>query len=201
MGQKTDIISIMKSLRLSRPHAIMMVGIPGSGKTFFAEHFAATFGAPYINSSSFQELARDEQSAETLVAMALAEITKTNQTFIFEGYSDSRVRRTEFARLMASKGYKPMIIWVQTDESTARSRALKTQAMAADTFTAVLNKFSAPHQLEKPIVISGKHTYASQAKVVLSRLSAEARPTDDAAIAPAPRATPGRPDSRSITIR
>ncbi len=190
----------MKSLRLSRPHAIMMVGIPGSGKTYFAEQFAATFGAPYINSSYYQALAKDEEAAEALIAMTLAEITKTKQTFIFEGYSDSRVRRTEFARLMSSKGYKPLIIWVQTDEATSRNRALKAHSLAADAFTAILSKFSAPHPLEKPIVISGKHTYASQARVVLSRLSAEARPADDAP-APALRTTPNRPDGRSVTIR
>lgn len=189
----------MKSLRLSRPHAIMMVGIPGSGKTFFAEQFASTFGAPYINSSNIQVASRDEESAEYIVAMMLGEIMKTGQTFVFEGYSDSRVRRTEFARMAASKGYKPLIIWVQTDEATSRSRTLKANSMSIEAFTGKVNKFSAPHPLEKPIVISGKHTYLSQARVVLNRLSAEARPADDTSHTP--RTAPNRPEGRSITIR
>ena len=188
----------MKSLQLSRPHAIMMVGIPGSGKTFFAEKFAATFGAPFIDSLAIEALAKDEQSAGALIALTVGEVAKTKQTFVFEGNADSRVRRGEFARWASSRGYRPLFVWVQTDEATSRARTLKSKSLSKQEFDATLARFSPPHPDEKPIVISGKHTYASQAKVVLSHLSAEARPTEEPK--PSTIAAP-RPATRSITVR
>lgn len=189
----------MKSLRLARPHAIMMVGIPGSGKSFFAQRFADTFGAPYVDSLAIEALAKDTAAAGSLIAMQVNEIAKTNQTFVFEGNSDTRVRRTEFARWARSRGYQPLIVWVQVDEATGRARTLKAQTMSESEFTAIMRDFSPPHSDEKPIVISGKHTYASQAKVVLSHLSRVARTEDEPA---QPRqAVPSRPNSRTITVR
>lgn len=188
----------MKSLRLARPHAIMMVGIPGSGKTFFAEKFAATFGAPFIDSLAIEALAKDEKAAGTLIALTVGEIAKTKQTFVFEGNADSRVRRTEFVRWASNRGYQPLIVWVQTDEATSRTRTLKAKSLTKEEFIATIADFSPPHRDEKPIVISGKHTYASQAKVVLRQLSAEARPANDAI--PRPIAEQ-RPSVRSITVR
>lgn len=189
----------MKSLRLARPHAIMMVGIPGSGKTFFAEKFAATFGAPFIDSLTIEALAKDEQSAGALIALTVGEVAKTKQTFVFEGNADSRVRRSEFARWASNRGYQPLIVWVQTDKATSRARTLKAKSLNKEDFDSILAKFSPPHPDEKPLVISGKHTYASQAKVVLQHLSAEARPADEP-VAP-PRPTTVRPAVRSITVR
>ena len=38
----------MKSLSPANPRVLFVVGIPGAGKTYFAEQFAETFGAPFI---------------------------------------------------------------------------------------------------------------------------------------------------------
>ena len=186
----------MKSLHLTQPHAIMMVGIPGSGKSFFAGQFSDMFNAPYIDSLAIEARSRDGAAAGELIAMVLAEIAKTGQTFIFEGNSDSRVRRTEFSRWARERGYQPMLVWVQADQATSLSRSLKAKTLDREQFKAAIRGFSAPHPDEKPVVISGKHTYASQAKVVLGHLSKENRPVE----AKAPERT--RPSGgRSITIR
>ncbi|NCU37936.1 hypothetical protein EOL96_02660 [Candidatus Saccharibacteria bacterium] len=188
----------MKSLRLARPHAIMMVGIPGSGKSFFASKFAETFGAPYIDSLVIEAHAKNTESAGALIAIMVGEVAKTSQTFVFEGNSDTRARRTEFARWARSKGYQPLFVWVQIDESTAKNRTLKSQSLTADGFAAVMQDFSPPHHDERPIVISGKHTYASQARVVLNHLSRDGKLETDT---PARTAPPARPAGRSVIVR
>ncbi|MBI3889304.1 hypothetical protein HY312_01855 [Candidatus Saccharibacteria bacterium] len=38
----------MKSLNLTKPHLIVVVGIPGAGKTYFGQQFSTTFNAPYL---------------------------------------------------------------------------------------------------------------------------------------------------------
>ena len=179
----------MESLHLSRPYAIMMVGVPGSGKSFFASQFAETFHAPYVDSLAIEKLSRDGEAAGELIGLMLGELVKTTQSFVFEGNSDSRVRRTEFARWARAKGYHPLFIWVQADQRTALKRSLKG-GMTRDTFAAIMREFSAPHEDEKAIVISGRHTYASQARVVLAVLSKDARPSQSISTTAANTTTP-----------
>lgn len=177
----------------------MMVGVPGSGKSFFAEKFAETFGIPYIDSLVLEKNSKDDTAASTLIGYMLANLTKTGKSFIYEGNSDSRVRRTEFAAWARTKGYTPLFIWVQTDVSTSLDRALRAKSLTKDEFQSSVKSFSPPHPLEKATVISGKHTYASQAKVVLKRLSQDSRPA--ASVAPSPRPGNTSTPQRTITIR
>lgn len=177
----------MKPVHLSRPHAIMMVGLPGSGKTFFAQQFAETFNAPFINAAYVEERGRDEEASSELNAMFLGEIARTNQTFIYEGDSLSRTHRTDFARWARMHNYQPLFVWVQVDESTCRRRVLKAQTMTAEQFDSAVKRFSEPHVHEKPIVISGKRTYATQARTVLSRLGSENRSAARPSVQPAER--------------
>ena len=86
----------------------MMVGLPGSGKTFFAQQFAETFNAPFINAAYVEERGRDEEASSELNAMFLGEIARTNQTFIYEGDSLSRTHRTDFARWARMHNYQPL---------------------------------------------------------------------------------------------
>lgn len=177
----------MESLQLNRPYAIMLVGIPGSGKSFFGVQFAETFGAPYIDSITLEKLSRDEEASGELVGIMLGEVAKTHQTFVFEGNSDSRTNRSEFSQWARSKGYQPILVWVQTDQQTSLKRALKTGSSTKESFEQTLKSFSPPHPDEKAIVISGKHTYSSQARTVLAVLSRGTRPQNT------PLATPVRP--------
>jgi predicted kinase len=176
----------------------MMVGIPGSGKSFFASRFAETFHAPYVDSIVIEQLSRDSAAAGELIGVLLGEIAKTKQTFVFEGNSDSRTHRTEFARWARNKGYQPVFIWVQTDQRTSLQRSLKAKSVSRDAFGEILRGFSAPHEDEKAIVISGRHTYASQARVVLAQLSKIARPQS---ATPAARPASVQAPRRSISIR
>lgn len=162
----------MKSLSLSQPHAIVMVGIPGSGKTFFAEKFAETFGAPFVASQHFIEFAKDEKAADSLAAYAMELLAKTGQSMILEVRTASRMQRSDLTKQLKKFGYTPLYVWVQTDPQTAASRSLKAHAMSKEEHEQHIKQFSAPHASEKVLVISGKHTYATQARAVLKRLSA-----------------------------
>ena len=189
----------MKSLQLSRPYAIMMVGIPGSGKSFFASKFADTFSAPYIDLADIDPLSRDIDAAGEMTIKFLSEITKTKQTFIFEGNSGTRARRTEFARWARERNYVPLFVWTQTDQTTAKKRCAKLGSHSKEQFADEIRDFSQPHPDEKPVVISGKHTFASQARTVLNYLGRQNRPA-----AASPITTPKRPPvvaGRSVTVR
>jgi gluconate kinase len=182
----------MKSLRLSRPHAIMMVGIPGSGKTFFAEKFAEMFNAPFINTSIIESACK-EGEAGRVIGYMVNEIAKTQQTFVYEGNADTRVSRTEFGKWARTSGYQPLYVWVQIDTATAKTRTKKTGVIGEDEFDFTVKSFSAPHPDERSIVISGKHTYATQAKVVLNHLSKSNRQPQSQQETQTPPVQPSQP--------
>lgn len=185
----------MKSLSLSSPHIIAMVGMPGVGKTHFADQFAETFAAPFINQHLLEASGIDEPKASEISLKLLQEIMKTKQTAIYEGTTDRRVDRMELARAAREKGYKVLFVWVQTDPATAKQRALKQ--MPADTYERFAKRFSAPHDSEPCVVISGRHTYATQAKTLLKRLT---QPRARASDTSADTTVPARPSIGRIHI-
>lgn len=171
----------MKSLQLPTPRLIIMVGIPGSGKTFFGEHFASTFGTPFISEYNLIEQGNaDEESAQTIARIFLQELLKTQRTLVYDGTSGARIERQELAKTARDAGYAPLFVWAQTESSTAKQRAQKRShhgGLSDHQFDTHIKHFSAPHVTEQAVVISGKHTYPSQLKIVLKRLVEPRDPT------------------------
>lgn len=204
----------MKSLSLTKPHIIVMVGVPGSGKSFFAEKFAETFHAPYISRDKISTLVPDITIADKLVLLHLAEFVKTKQSIIVEGPTLTRAERSDIAKLARRAGYECLLVWVQTHQDTARMRSVKSakngkisSVRTPSEFEQQVKRFNAPTAQEKPVVISGMHTYATQARAVLKKLSSE-RTEEAAQVRPPARDTrdnqtpppPQAPARRSITI-
>jgi len=198
----------MKPLNLSTPHLIIMTGIPGAGKTFFAERFAETFRAPFVSfdkilSEAFPDKtpsSDDLAKVNNLVEYMLEELFKNNHTIIYEGPTHTKASRLTVARYAIDHKYSPLLVWVQTESMASKLRATKkvkgVPSMTSEQFDSLISKYHAPGDIEKPVVISGKHTYASQLKIVLSRLIKPGQ--NDAPSQNKPeRSNPGR----QITIR
>jgi len=166
----------MKPLTSASPHAIIMIGIPGSGKSTFADRFADTFQAPIISQTKLQrEYGLRAADAGALRDTILAEYMKTHRTVLIDGGYNVRETREALVRRLVKAGYRPLVIWVQTDTAEAYRRAVKPyprgSGMLDDEFDYELSSFEAPGDKEKMIVISGKHTYTSQLKIVLKQLA------------------------------
>lgn len=179
----------MKPLTPNNPHAIIMLGIPGSGKSAFADRFAETFQAPIINQSLLmQTTSLSEANIAPVIDTFMTEIIKTNRTFLFEGATTTKAARDALVKKLRAAGYIPLLVWVQTESLESRRRALKPfpqgSGMTEAEFDSAVANFQAPTAAENPVVVSGKHTYASQLKIVLRHLSL-ARP--ESRVAPARR--------------
>ncbi|HRQ87146.1 MAG TPA: AAA family ATPase [Candidatus Saccharibacteria bacterium] len=165
----------MRSQTPSTAHVVILVGIPGAGKSFFAEYFAKAFNAPLVNVHTIaQTLDIDETAAFKVGDMLLGELFKTGRTIVYEGPTSTKQQRKDIAKRVASAGYQPLFVWVQTESSTAKSRvARKTHAgkrLTGSEFEEQVRAFQAPTEKEKCLVISGKHTFSSQLRVVLKHL-------------------------------
>ncbi|HYG83810.1 MAG TPA: ATP-binding protein [Verrucomicrobiae bacterium] len=210
----------MKSLSLTTPLVIIMTGLPGAGKSFFARQFADMFRAPLVSVDKLRyEILEnptfsppEQQQLATLADYQIEETMKTQQTIIVDGYPATRIDRLRLEKLAKKHGYKNLLIWVQTDEATAKFRATKrspqtqeetsSRNIQPDQFSQLAKRFVAPTPSEAYVVISGKHTYATQAKVVLKKLT-ENRPTTTTIQPPAPERSVNPPLSaprRSIII-
>lgn len=195
----------MKSLQLSKPHLLIVVGGPGSGKSTFATKFSETFHAPFIDGGRIASYTHDSQTASRLIAGIMSEVQKTNQTIIYEPITGTRTERAEIAKMASKAGYSPLLIWVQTDKYVAESRATRKSRtnphpIDAEEFERATKRFTTPGPNEKHVVISGMHTYATQAKAVLRRLSDSSAARTSTTPAPA-RPTQQSMPRRSVTVQ
>lgn len=182
----------MKALNLAMPYVIFVIGKPGVGKTQFAAKFSEMFGLPYIESDRLRRAITTQPSFSTaeqevvdqLMTLQMSELFKTKTTFLLEGSTEAKTVRQNLAKFAKSQGYEPLFVWVQTDQATAHARATKPSRlnthkqtpMTQARYDQLSRRFTAPAENEKPVVISGKHTYGSQIKSVLKRLALKNRP-------------------------
>ena len=161
----------MEGNKKNKPRALLIFGAPCSGKTTFAEKFAKKFGLAWYD---IDEIMDENGFARQTMLSVLEYIMRTRQTILIEGGLSTESNRTELRNLVRKCGYEPALIWVQTDVSTIRSR-LKTKyrsvAKAKQHFNDKTSEMEAPADYEKPIILSGKHTFETQARHAITGLA------------------------------
>lgn len=190
----------MKSIHLDQPHVLLMVGAQGSGKSTFAREFAQMFGAPLVDLEQFYTQITDAKVTDAIAMYMTAEFLKTKQTILVDLDESTNKQRASLAALARKHGYKFRIIWVQTDAPTiayrlSRKHKLPEHDPRIQQSTA---SFQPPRTSEKPIVISGRHTFATQARGVLKKLVEARKTTPASPVVPdrAPAARASRIDIR-----
>ena len=150
--------------------AILVFGAPCSGKTTFSKQFASQFNATFYD---LDALKQEHNLSRQFILLLVEQIARTGSTLVFEGGIDTEKDRREIAEILRSAGYSPTLVWIQTDVSTVRMRLknkLKSVEKAKTVYDARVKALEAPSDAEAPIVLSGKHTYATQLKQVLTQL-------------------------------
>lgn len=155
----------------SKPRALLIFGAPGSGKTTFGEKFAKKFGLAFYD---FSKLKEKHGFSRANLLVILEQILKTKQTILFEGEIGTEKEREEVRNLLRENGYEPSLIWIQTDVATIKVR-LKTRykdpTKAKEIYEKAVGEIEAPAEFEKPIILSGKHTFETQTKHVITGLA------------------------------
>ena len=155
----------------TQPRAILVFGAPGSGKTTFAEKFSKKFHAAFFD---LGELEKENSLDRKNTLFLLEQIAKTNATLVIEGILDTERERTEVRNILRRAGYNPSLVWIQTDVNTIRQRLkLKNRSAtkAKQEYETRISRMEAPSEVEAPIVLSGKHTFETQLRHVLTQLA------------------------------
>lgn len=178
----------MKSLQLQKPHLLVVIGLPGSGKSFFASQFSANFSAPYLDYEEYRRLIGNDLTAARLASNTLAQLIRTRQTIIIEGIGSSADDRHEIALIAKKNDYGVLYIWVQTEPQTALRRAMNAKdfPISQHEFTERAGHFEILQKADAFIVISGRHTYATQARAVLKKLIIDRPKTEPSLRHPVP---------------
>ncbi len=169
-----------------KPNLIMLVGLPGSGKTFFGQRFAKEYNIPFININQLRysltdqpkyDKAENQRLTATSINL-LNQLFRTKQSILFEANLNARVSRKAYAKLAVKNGYNPLIIWVKGSQEESKYRSLvknpqkpKDFIISEQLFDKLATQFTPPNKTEPTIVISGKHAFKNQYKMVLKKLA------------------------------
>lgn len=197
----------MKPSSLLQPTLFLMVGVPGAGKSYFARQFGEKYGVPCVSADRLRmEMFNEPQytPAEQAIVNRVAdyvvdEMLKTKRSFMVDGLMGNvRSQRAALVRRAREAGYHSLVVWVQVDETTARSRSLKRNTKKAEdkynppmpetAFTGLFKQLTQPNSEENYVVISGKYTFSTQKTAIIRKLPRSSEPsskptTDNAASA------------------
>jgi predicted kinase len=171
------------------PIVMVMVGLPGSGKSFFATQFSNSLNCPLVSEDKIRWMLfsnhtyNDNENAivKQVADMMITELFRTKKTFILDGGYNSRTCRATLSTQAKKAGYRVVTVIVQTDEPTAKQRSLKRnskrtgdrykQSLSGAEFATQVKQYQAPLRIDKTAVaISGKHTYSTQARTILKKI-------------------------------
>lgn len=162
---------------------IVLVGYPGAGKSRFGTNFAEVVNIPLISLEKLETI-----NAPQALPYMLSQLLKTKSNFIYDGDSHNDKLRNSLSKIAKQNGYETLFVWLQTEMATARARH---GAKSSDKdFDSLISSFIPPTQKGDLIVISGKHAFSTQMRMVLGRL------LDHKSNRPAPK-----PPARKINIR
>ena len=178
----------MQKVIPSKPLLILLYGFPGAGKTHFArqltEHLqAAHVQGDRIRSELFEtpRYDREENDVVThLMDYMTGEFLSAGMSVIYDINAMRISQRRVLRDLTRKVNAQPILIWHQIDPDSAFARATKRDRRKADDkyspsidrqmFDRITVNMQNPQNNEEYIVISGKHTFATQLSALMKRL-------------------------------
>ncbi len=186
----------MKS-RLNSLALFLLVGRPGSGKTYLARHLSKQLATPIVSMERIRQtilkrptlLPGEESTVWRVGAMMVEGYLSAGVSVISDMVASTVDQRAELLRLAHFFQATPLIIWQRTDQATAWSRCQNRQPARRidDAFSLKLSKttFNAldrqlePPRREKAIIVNGCQPADSQlAAITLRLVEIQLLPTD-----------------------
>ena len=179
----------MSQLQLTPPLLIVTMGYPGAGKTFFARQFAETYKIPHVSEERIRfelfekpQFNDDEQDIITrILNYNLEQLMLTKVPIVCDGLFSRQKSRKALFDIAKRYGYRTLTVWVQTDASTVKHRAMRRDKRSLDNqysfaldladFERLCAQLQRPSEKEPSIVLSGKNAFKGQSLAVLKKIT------------------------------
>lgn len=166
----------------------MLYGFPGAGKSYFARQLCEQLQAAHVQGDRIrselfasQQYDKQENAVVTqLMDYMTQEFLGTGLSVVYDTNAMRQNQRHALRELARRTHSQPVLVWLQIDTDTAFLRASKRDRRRADDkfaepmertrFDDIASHMQNPGAIEDYIVISGKHTFNTQASAVLRRL-------------------------------
>lgn len=167
----------------------MLLGLPGSGKSYTSAHIADLLGMALVSEDKIREslfekptFKKEEQAVVMqMMVMMTEEYLSLGIPVMFDVGLNKAVERKNLREIARKHKSESLLIWLQIDKDTAKLRTKVTKkhnAIDDKTFDITLETFQAP-QNEDYVVVSGKHTFDSQKQMIVRKLREMGLITDD----------------------
>lgn len=177
----------MVKITLIKPLLIALYGFPGSGKSYVARQLSEELKIPHLSADRiraelFERPAYTHQENKVidhLMRYMTQEFLNSGVSVIYDANAMRAGQRYALRQLARKCHSAYQLIWIQIDPDTALSRTQKRDRRTSD------DKFSMEHTeesfrsysagMQNPaneeyLVISGKHTFATQRSAIINRL-------------------------------
>jgi hypothetical protein len=189
----------VQKISTNKPVLILLYGLPGAGKTYFARNLSANFEAAVIHSDRirnelFEEPRYDEQEDDIvthLMNYMSEEFLGAGVNVIYDTNAMRKSQRHGLRELARKKQAKTLVVWFQVDADTAYNRLRNRDRRTADDkyaidysqteFRKYASKMQQPEMTEDYVVVSGKHNYTGQKNAFFKKLIEMGLATNDRA--------------------
>lgn len=173
---------------LHKPSLILLYGYPGAGKSYFARQFCEDVAAAHVHDDKirheiFEEPRYDKQEnqiLQQLMQYMTEEFLKAGLSVVFDTNAMRLGHRRMLRDLARKFSAQPVLVWLQIDSDSAYLRAsTRDRRKTDDKFAIPMDKemfgkvagfMQNPGQAEDYVVLSGKHTYSTQSKMISKKL-------------------------------
>ena len=178
----------MGKLQPTKPLLIMLYGMPGSGKTFFARQLCDQVAAAHVQGDRIRDelfesptYSKDENHiVASLMVYMTSEFLQAGISVVFDTNAMRMSQRRALRNLAIKAGAHPILLWLQIDPDSAFNRSCKrdrrkhddryAQEMDLTTFRDLLGGMQNPEITENYLVLSGKHVFNTQKNAVMRYL-------------------------------
>lgn len=210
---------------------ILLYGFPGAGKTCFARQLCERLQAAHVQGDRirgelFEKPRYDKQENEVVAQLMnymSGEFLSAGLSVAYDTNAMRQGQRHVLRDLARRSHAQPLLVWFQMDADSAFGRNARRDRRRADdkyaasydrqTFESLIGQMQNPAPSEDYVVVSGKHTFATQYSAFVRRLRELGLLNVESAapvvrpglvnLVPQPNILRGRVDAsrRNITIR